>query len=51
MLAYAACCGNWSEQRKAYRWVALNGGHRAEEDCRAALQCLRWMAEERDMVQ
>ncbi len=46
MLHYAAYAGDWSETRKAYRWVALGGGHRAEEDCRAALQHLHWMAED-----
>ena len=50
MLAYAAYCGNWSEQKKGYRWVALEGGHRAEGDCRAALDRLRWMAEDMNMV-
>lgn len=41
MEAYAAYCGDWSDKRKSYRWVALEGGHRAADDCLAALDRLR----------
>lgn len=44
MEAYAAFCGNWSEYHKSYRWISLDGGHRAADDCRAALDRLHEMA-------
>jgi len=44
MERYASYCGNWSEYHHSYTWVPLDGGHRAIEDARAALSCLREMA-------
>lgn len=44
MEAYAAFCGNWSEYHGNYRWIPLDGGHRAADDCRAALAHLHEMA-------
>ncbi len=44
-------CGDWSDKRKSYRWVALEGGYRAADDCRAALDRLRAMATDASMVQ
>lgn len=44
MAAYAAFCGNWSEYFNDYRWIPLEGGHRALGDALAALERVREMA-------
>jgi hypothetical protein len=44
MTLYAAYVGDWSDYWESYRWQPLNGGHRALEDCQAALGVLREMA-------
>ncbi|NEQ96590.1 MAG: 3'-5' exonuclease [Cyanothece sp. SIO2G6] len=41
---YAQWYGNWSSKHGSYRWQALNGGHRALDDCHAALERLQTMA-------
>jgi DNA polymerase III epsilon subunit-like protein len=43
MTLYAAYVGDWSDYWESYRWQPLNGGHRALEDCQAALGVLREM--------
>jgi hypothetical protein len=45
MEAYAAFCGNWSEYHGTYTWIPLHSNHRAVGDARAALACVREMAE------
>jgi len=45
MERYAVFCGDWSEYHGSYRWQPLGGGHDALGDCRAALACLKEMAE------
>ena len=44
MVWYAAYVNHWSSYWKSYRWQALNGGHSALADCRAALAVLQEMA-------
>lgn len=45
MEPYAAFCGDWSEYHGNYRWQLLPGaGHRALDDCLAALRTLQAMA-------
>jgi DNA polymerase III subunit epsilon len=44
MEAYAAFCGNWSDDYGGYIWVSLEGSHRAVGDAQAALDCVREMA-------
>ncbi|MFD8386547.1 exonuclease domain-containing protein [Streptomyces sp. NPDC059679] len=43
MHPYSRWVGEWSDYHGDYRWQPLNGGHRAAEDCRAVLDCLRVM--------
>ncbi|MFF4647480.1 exonuclease domain-containing protein [Streptomyces sp. NPDC001389] len=43
MVPYSDFVGDWSEYHGNNRWQPLNGGHRAAEDCRAVLDCLRSM--------
>ncbi|WP_232734382.1 3'-5' exonuclease [Kitasatospora sp. CB02891] len=40
---YSDWVGEWSEYHGGNRWQPLQGGHRAAEDCRAVLECLRAM--------
>jgi DNA polymerase III subunit epsilon len=47
MNQYAAYRGNWSSYHRSYTWVPLNGGHRAVEDARAALERMQEMARQR----
>jgi len=49
MVAYAAFCGDWSDYHGNYRWIPLDGGHRAADDARAALARLREMAAEQQL--
>lgn len=44
MIAYAEYNGNWSEYHGSYKWVALEGNHRAVGDALAALERMREMA-------
>lgn len=44
MEAYSAFTGEWSEYHGSYRWLPLNGGHRAVEDCRAVVTRLEEMS-------
>lgn len=44
MELWAQYCGDWSPKYESYKWQPLNGGHRALEDCLAALDLLREMA-------
>ncbi|MEB3232033.1 MAG: 3'-5' exonuclease [Leptolyngbyaceae bacterium] len=41
---YAQWYGAWSVKHRSYRWQALNGGHRALDDCHTALERLKTMA-------
>ncbi|MGF3140987.1 exonuclease domain-containing protein [Streptomyces diastaticus] len=43
MIPYSDWVGDWSDYWGNNRWQPLNGGHRAAEDCRAVLDCLRAM--------
>lgn len=43
---YSQWVGEWSRYYKSYRWQPLGGGHRALSDCRAALGCLKKIAED-----
>ncbi|WP_052672458.1 3'-5' exonuclease [Aliterella atlantica] len=43
---YSQWCGDWSQYWKNYRWQPLGGGHRALEDCKAALERIQEMAED-----
>lgn len=40
--------GNWSKYHKNYRYVPLNGNHRALGDCTAAFELIKWMAADSD---
>lgn len=44
MTLYAQFAGCWSDYHGDYRWLPLNGGHRAAGDCRAVLDLMREMA-------
>lgn len=44
MQKYAQFVGNWSDKYSAYKYVPLNGTHRAHGDCVAALRRLEQMA-------
>lgn len=44
MALYAEWHGDWSEYHRSYRWLPLNGGHRAIGDCQAARRLLMEMA-------
>lgn len=41
---YAQWIGDWSDYWGNYRWQPLFGGHRALDDCLAALDYLKAMA-------
>ncbi|MBU3865555.1 3'-5' exonuclease [Streptomyces sp. 4503] len=43
MIPYSDWVGDYSEYHGSNRWQPLDGGHRAAEDCRAVLSCLRAM--------
>jgi DNA polymerase III epsilon subunit-like protein len=43
MIPYSDWVGDYSEYHGNNRWQALDGGHRAAEDCHAVLGCLRVM--------
>ncbi|MFJ8855173.1 exonuclease domain-containing protein [Streptomyces sp. NPDC102437] len=43
MIPYSNWVGDWSEYHGNNRWQPLGGGHRAADDCRAVLDCLRAM--------
>lgn len=44
---YSQWCGVWSSYWKDYRWQRLPAaGHRALEDCLAALECIKEMAQD-----
>lgn len=43
MIPYSDWVGDYSEYHGNNRWQPLNGGHRAADDCRAVLDCLRAM--------
>jgi DNA polymerase-3 subunit epsilon len=46
MEAYALFAGEWSNHFQSFKWQRLQGGdHTALGDCRAALACIREMAE------
>ena len=46
MEPYAKWWGEWSDTHHDYRWQRLpGGGHRAVDDCRAALELLQMMAQ------
>lgn len=42
--------GNWSYYHKDYRYVPLNGGHRALADCTAAFELIKLMAADSDQI-
>ena len=42
--------GDWSNYYKNYRYFPINGGHRAVEDCNAALQLMKKMAADSDQI-
>ncbi|MEB3884077.1 3'-5' exonuclease [Lyngbya sp. CCY1209] len=44
MELYARYCGEWDDHHGNYRWQPLGGGHRALDDCLAALELLKEMA-------
>lgn len=44
MNRYAEHEGTWDDYHHDYRWLPLNGGHRAAGDCRAVLDLMRTMA-------
>lgn len=44
MNRYAEYEGTWDDYHHDYRWLPLNGGHRAAGDCRAVLDLMREMA-------
>jgi len=44
MEAYSAFAGEWSEYHGSYRWLPLNGGHRALDDCLAVVTRLEVMS-------
>jgi DNA polymerase III epsilon subunit-like protein len=44
MERHAMFTGDWSRRRGVYRWVPLNGGHRAVDDCRAVLHLMNCLA-------
>ncbi|TXI96419.1 MAG: 3'-5' exonuclease, partial [Burkholderiaceae bacterium] len=46
----AQWAGNWSAYHKDYRYVPLNGGHRALEDCTAAFQLIKKMAADSERI-
>jgi DNA polymerase-3 subunit epsilon len=46
----AQWAGNWSYYHKDYRYVSLNGGHRALGDCTAALKLIKPMAADSDRI-
>ncbi|ELP62930.1 exonuclease [Streptomyces turgidiscabies Car8] len=43
MIPYSDFVGDWNEYHGSNTWQALDGGHRAADDCRAVLGCLRSM--------
>ncbi|MFF4607800.1 exonuclease domain-containing protein [Streptomyces sp. NPDC001339] len=43
MIPYSDWVGDFSEYHGNNRWQPLDGGHRAADDCRAVLDCLRAM--------
>ncbi|MFC9233621.1 3'-5' exonuclease [Streptomyces decoyicus] len=45
---YSDWVGDYDEYWGAYRWQALNGGHRALKDCRAVVERLQEMTEAAD---
>jgi len=46
----AQWAGNWSCYHKDYRYVPLNGGHRALADCTAAFELIKLMAADSDRI-
>ncbi len=46
MDGYAKWYGEWSQKYGSFKWQALNGGHRALEDCRACLSLIKEMSKE-----
>jgi DNA polymerase-3 subunit epsilon len=42
--------GNWSYYHRDYRYVPLNGGHRALGDCTAALKLIKKMAADSEQI-
>ena len=46
----AQWAGNWSYYHKDYRYVPLNGGHRALGDCMAAFELIKRMAADSDRI-
>ncbi|MDP8935009.1 MAG: 3'-5' exonuclease [Cyanobacteriota bacterium] len=46
----AQWAGNWSCYHKDYRYVPLNGGHRALGDCTAAFELIKLMAADSDRI-
>ena len=46
----AQWAGNWSYYHKDYRYVPLNGGHRALGDCMAAFELIKRMAADSDQI-
>lgn len=46
----AQWAGNWSYYHSYYRYVPLNGGHRALADCKAAFELIKRMAADSDQI-
>jgi DNA polymerase-3 subunit epsilon len=46
----AQWAGNWSYYHEDYRYLPLNGGHRALADCTAAFDRIKQMAADSDQI-